>query len=153
MKPATSQAPGLSRLRTCCFFWGFRFTKAAIQSVGQSERPTQHAWASTECPNVDLNDCCNALNSHPPTNPQEPLDLCFRARNFLDQWNANVASRFNPAWILVVDESMACWKGVGGGMPSLMFVAHKPTPSGREMHTTACVETRIICFAERYEGN
>eukprot|EP00959_Pyramimonas_sp_CCMP1952_P160499 3356790-Pyramimonas_sp.AAC.1 len=45
---------------------------------------------------------------------------------------------------------MACWKGVG--MPGLMYVARKPTPLGREMHTTACADTRIICFAERYEG-
>eukprot|EP00976_Prorocentrum_cordatum_P043027 872158-Prorocentrum_minimum.AAC.1 len=37
-------------------------------------------------------------------------------------------------------------------MPGLMYVVRKPTPLGREMHTTTCAESRVICFAERYEG-
>eukprot|EP00976_Prorocentrum_cordatum_P051602 1041600-Prorocentrum_minimum.AAC.1 len=80
----------------------------------------------------------------------EKPDLCIRVRKFLDSFNEHVNRRFKPSWCMVVDESMAQWKGVG--MPGLMYVARKPTPLGREMHTTACSETRIISFLERYEG-
>ena len=80
----------------------------------------------------------------------EKQDLCIRVRKFLDSFNEHVNRRFKPSWCMVVDESMAQWKGVG--MPGLMYVARKPTPLGREMHTTACSETRIISFLERYEG-
>jgi hypothetical protein len=45
---------------------------------------------------------------------------------------------------------MAGWKGKG--MPGLMHVPRKPTPTGREGHTTACTETGILVHYESYEG-
>jgi hypothetical protein len=45
---------------------------------------------------------------------------------------------------------MAGWKG--NGMPGLMHVPRKPTPTGREGHTTACTETGILIHYECYEG-
>eukprot|EP00951_Prasinocladus_malaysianus_P003499 scaffold24601_cov33-Prasinocladus_malaysianus.AAC.1 len=45
---------------------------------------------------------------------------------------------------------MAQWKG--RGMPGLMKVPRKPTPVGRESHTTADVETGVINHSELYEG-
>jgi len=49
-----------------------------------------------------------------------------------------------------MDESMGLWKG--RGMPGLMKVARKPTPIGRESHTTVCCETGALIFSEMYEG-
>ena len=61
-----------------------------------------------------------------------------------------MATTLQPGAFLTVDESMAQWKGKG--MPGLMTVPRKPTPVGREAHTTADVETGAIIFSEFYEG-
>ena len=71
-------------------------------------------------------------------------------RKFVDMWNANMAEAYIPGWVIVVDESMAKW--LGKGMPGLMVVPRKPTPKGRESHTTACGVTGVIIFYEMYEG-
>ena len=71
-------------------------------------------------------------------------------RSFVDSWNANMHKALVPGAILVVDESMAGWRG--RGMPGLMTVPRKPTPVGREAHTTADAETGVVIFYELYEG-
>ncbi len=52
--------------------------------------------------------------------------------------------------IIIVDESMGLWRGKG--MPGWLYVKRKPTPMGRESHTTADYETSANIFAEPYEG-
>ena len=79
-----------------------------------------------------------------------PEDVFNPIRFFADQWNDNMKGVFEPSWVLVVDESMGKW--LGKGMPGLMVVPRKPTPCGREAHTTACGETCVILFYEMYEG-
>ena len=71
-------------------------------------------------------------------------------RSFVDSWNQRMQDSLNPGKLLIVDESMALWKG--RGMPGLMVVPRKPTPVGRESHTTACGDTSCIIFVEPYEG-
>jgi hypothetical protein len=71
-------------------------------------------------------------------------------RKFADSWNTGIQAMLSPGGILVVDESMGQW--LGNAMPGLMFVARKPTPNGREGHTTACQETGCIVAYEIYEG-
>ena len=77
-------------------------------------------------------------------------DVFDPIRLFADKWNDNMKEAFHPSWVLVVDESMGKWRGKG--MPGLMIVPRKPTPAGREAHTTACGETGTIIFYEMYEG-
>ncbi len=55
-----------------------------------------------------------------------------------------------PGNYITVDESMGFWRGKG--MPGWLFVKRKPTPVGRESHTTADWETGAIIFVEPYEG-
>ena len=71
-------------------------------------------------------------------------------RQFVKLWNDNHFQAFKPGWVITVDESMGKW--CGKGMPALMTVPRKPTPIGREAHTTACGETGVIIFYEPYEG-
>ena len=72
-------------------------------------------------------------------------------RRFVDEWNVTMQHCICPGKFLVVDESMGQW--LGKGMPGLMYVARKPTPNGREGHTTtADAETGCIIFYEVYEG-
>ena len=71
-------------------------------------------------------------------------------RRFVDEWNQVMQRCISPGPILVVDESMGQW--LGKGMPGLMFVARKPTPNGREAHTTADADTGCIINYEIYEG-
>ena len=78
------------------------------------------------------------------TDPFDPI------RMFVERWNQNMSEAFKPSWVIVVDESMGKWQGKG--MPALMTVPRKPTPVGREAHTTACGETGVIIFYEPYEG-
>ena len=75
--------------------------------------------------------------------------FCF-IRRFVDEWNVAMQHCISPGKFLVVDESMGQW--LGKGMPGLMYVARKPTPNGREGHTTADAETGCIIFYEVYEG-
>lgn len=78
------------------------------------------------------------------TDPFDPI------REFVKRWNENMSLAFKPSWVLVVDESMGKW--LGKGMPALMTVPRKPTPVGREAHTTACGETGVVIYYEPYEG-
>ena len=80
-------------------------------------------------------------------NMADPFDPI---RAFVESWNQNMAHAFIPGWVMTVDESMAKWKGKG--MPALMSVPRKPTPVGREAHTTACGQTGVIVAYEVYEG-
>ena len=71
-------------------------------------------------------------------------------RFFVDKWNENMFVAFIPGAEVTVDESMAEW--LGKAMPGLMHVPRKPTDTGREGHTTACVESGLLIFYEIYEG-
>ena len=71
-------------------------------------------------------------------------------RRTVDEWNARMEVALDPGPFLTVDESMAGWKGKG--MPGLMSVPRKPTPVGREAHTTADATTGVIIHYEMYEG-
>ena len=88
---------------------------------------------------------CFALPTHGDT-----TDVFDPVRYFVEVWNKNMEKAFVPGYVLTVDESMGLWKGKG--MPGLMSVPRKPTPIGREAHTTACGETGVIVFYEIYEG-
>ena len=71
-------------------------------------------------------------------------------KTLVDEWNENMCKAFVPGRVLTVDESMGAW--LGRGMPGLMTVRRKPTPTGREAHTTACAISGLIVFYEIYEG-
>ena len=71
-------------------------------------------------------------------------------RRTVDEWNARMEAALEPGPFLTVDESMAGWRGKG--MPGLMSVPRKPTPIGREAHTTADATTGVIIHYEMYEG-
>ncbi len=71
-------------------------------------------------------------------------------RMFADAWNNTMEGVLLPGPTIIVDESMGLWKG--RGTPGLMVVARKPTPVGRESHTTADADTSCIIFVEPYEG-
>ncbi|KAK3247720.1 hypothetical protein CYMTET_42790 [Cymbomonas tetramitiformis] len=89
--------------------------------------------------------CCFELpTDNVESDPFDPV------RRFQRKWNQQVESVITPGSGLVVDESMARWLGVG--MPGLMVVLRKPTPVGREAHTTADNSTKIIVRVEFYEG-
>ena len=80
----------------------------------------------------------------------DKTDVFDPIRYFVKVWNENMEKAFVPGYVLTVDESMGLWKGKG--MPGLMSVPRKPTPIGREAHTTACGETGVVIFYEVYEG-
>ncbi len=71
-------------------------------------------------------------------------------RKFTDRWNDNMVDTLVSCSIITVDESIGLWRGMG--MHGWLFVKRKPTPVGRESHTTAECETRVIIFDEPYEG-
>ena len=54
------------------------------------------------------------------------------------------------SWLMVLDESMVRWMGVG--MPGLMVILRKPTPIGLEIHTLCCALCGILLWFEIYEG-
>ena len=86
-----------------------------------------------------------------PSDNTVPLSDVFRpVRWLVTEWNNNMFHAFKPGSILTVDESMGRW--LGKGMPGLMIVPRKPTPVGREAHTTACAISGVIIFYEPYEG-
>jgi hypothetical protein len=94
---------------------------------------------------------------HPPTygDNTDPFDPI---RHFTDKCSAAIHSALAPGRILIVDESMAVWKGKrgkyggNGFMHGWMVVARKPTNCGRESHTTVDCDMRCIIFLEPYEG-
>jgi hypothetical protein len=65
-------------------------------------------------------------------------------------WNEKMVKTLRHGRLIVVDESMALWKG--RGMPWLMADPRKPTPVGRETHRTADVDTGAILWCEMWEG-
>ena len=77
-------------------------------------------------------------------------DFFDPVRKLVDSWNNCMEAAIEPGPVLTVDESMGGWKGKG--MPGLMVVPRKPTPTGREAHTTADAETGVIIHYEMYEG-
>eukprot|EP00951_Prasinocladus_malaysianus_P045561 scaffold608898_cov17-Prasinocladus_malaysianus.AAC.1 len=90
-----------------------------------------------------------ALPTH-PVRPGQPAVPFSHIRYFEEQGNASMERVLILGSLLVVDESMAQWKG--RGMPGLMKVPRKPTPVGRETHTTADAETGVINRSKLYEG-
>ena len=70
-------------------------------------------------------------------------------RRFEKSWNDNMNAALQPGPYLTVDESMALYTG---NMPGWMYVHRKPTPCGRESHTTCDCETGCLIFSEMYEG-
>ena len=77
-------------------------------------------------------------------------DFFDPVRKLVDVWNENMHEALIPGPVLTVDESMGGWKGKG--MPGLMTVPRKPTPTGREAHTTADAQTGVVVHYEMYEG-
>ena len=73
-------------------------------------------------------------------------DFFDPVRKLVDSWNSQMEAAIEPGPVLTVDESMAGWKGKG--MPGLMTVPRKPTPVGREAHTTADAQTGVIIHYE-----
>ena len=88
--------------------------------------------------------CFHVPTNGDPTDPFDPIRL------FVQHWNDNIKDKLVPGPFIIVDESMALWKG--RGMPGLMSVPRKPTPLGRESHTTADGDTGAIIFVEPCEG-
>lgn len=69
-------------------------------------------------------------------------------------WWESLRDAFHAAvvcsWLMVMDESMVRWMGVG--MPGLMVILRKPTPVGLEIHTLCCALCGILLWFEVYEG-
>ena len=78
--------------------------------------------------------------------------VCF-PRTLLSLYSRSgaTAGGRHPGHTITVDESMGLWKGKG--MLGLMVVKRKPTPVGRESHTTADCDTGTIIFVEPMREN
>ena len=77
-------------------------------------------------------------------------DPWARVRSLIDGFNAHMAVVLVPGYLLVVDESMCAWRGLG--LPHLSFVPRKPEPLGVENKTAACALSKMIVSIEPAEG-
>ena len=68
----------------------------------------------------------------------------------IDGFNHNMNNKFNPAWMVCVDESMVVF--YNKYVPGWVAVNRKPHPLGNEYHTTACCESKVIFCIELVEG-
>lgn len=84
--------------------------------------------------------------------PRPPYKDRFHAvRQFISEWNQNMADNFLPSWITCLDESMVEWL-TKYTCPGWMYVKRKPHPAGNEYHTIACGKTKVIFKVELVEG-
>jgi hypothetical protein len=74
----------------------------------------------------------------------------FTTRKFWHCLRLAFFGAVSASWLLVLDESMVRWEGLG--MPGLMVVLRKPTPIGLELHTLCCAISGILVWLEPYEG-
>ena len=91
------------------------------------------------------------LDSLTTVDPPEYADKFWRVREFIDEWNANMADVFVPSWVSCLDESMMAWMNKYT-CPGWMVVPRKPHPFGNEFHTIACGMCGILYAIEIVEG-
>ena len=63
-------------------------------------------------------------------------------RKMEESLNLNMAEKFNPLWINVLDKIMMEW--FNKYAPGFMFIGRKPHPFGNESHTICCCLTSIF---------
>ena len=63
-------------------------------------------------------------------------DGLFHMRQMLEAWKKNMADKFNPYWINVINESIMEWYNKFA--PGFMCVGCKQYPFGNEIHTICC---------------
>jgi len=83
-------------------------------------------------------------------NEYTPNDPFVKTRRWWNSLRDGFFSAVEASWLLVLDESMVRWTGVG--MPGLMVILRKPTPIGLELHTLCCAICGILVWFEVYEG-
>ena len=66
-------------------------------------------------------------------------------------WNKNVAARFEPSWVSVIDESIQEWINCYT-CPGWIFVPRKPHPFGNKYHKIACAKSKFINNVDIMEG-
>ena len=69
---------------------------------------------------------------------------------FLDEAQTQWRSSWVPGTVLVVDESMVGWGGMGE--QELTFIPRKPCDLGMVMKTLVCGSTGVMLVAEIFEG-
>ena len=67
-----------------------------------------------------------------------------------EAWNKNMADKFSPSLINVLNESMMGWYNKFD--PGFMCVGWKPCPFGNESHTICCGLTSVLWRAHIVEG-
>ena len=113
------------------------FTGAAnIGRHGMSKNRFQFIWSKWRC--------------GPDAEPGPDQDPWARVRPLIDSFNSHMANIFVPGYMLVVDESMCAWRGLG--LPHLSFVPRKPEPLGVENKTTADALSKVVIYIEPCEG-
>lgn len=68
-------------------------------------------------------------------------------RHMQEAFNRHMVERYNPSWLVCVDESMTPWYHPGD-CPAWIILKDKPTPRGMEFHVTADHSTNVIFRAE-----
>ena len=91
---------------------------------------------------------CFALPTKPGTYVSS--DRFYQTRFWWESLRDTFYAAIVCSWLMVLDESMVKWMGVG--MPGLMVVLRKPTPIGLEVHTLCCALCGILIWFEVYEG-
>lgn len=92
--------------------------------------------------------------SDPATLEQDPWAF---VRPLVDKFNEARAAKFNPGWLITMDESMCAWRGQEGEgsiskCPKISFVPRKPEPLGVELKTTADALSGVLIRLEICEG-
>lgn len=85
-----------------------------------------------------------------PVHPGTTGDPFQRTRRWWDELRDSFHAAIVCSWLVVLDESMIRWMGLG--MPGLMVVLRKPTPIGLELHTLCCAICGVLAWFEVYEG-
>eukprot|EP00965_Chrysotila_dentata_P205445 6182964-Pleurochrysis_carterae.AAC.1 len=90
------------------------------------------------------------LPVHADSESSAASDSFHVVRRMWEDCGAVFIKNVSPSWLIIIDEFMLKWVGVG--MPGLMVVPRKPTPMGLELHTMCCAVSGILTNVELCEG-
>ena len=77
-------------------------------------------------------------------------DGSFHMRQMEEAWNMNMAEKFNPSWINVLEKVVMEW--LNKYAPVFMWVGRKHHPFRNKRHTICCSLTYILWRAQIVEG-
>ena len=82
--------------------------------------------------------------------PPHYVDSFFHIRKLVEEWNANMCTKFIPGWISCLDESMVIWTNKFG--PDWIVLLRNHHPFGNEWHTICCAMSVVVFFVNLVEG-